>query len=175
MSPRRAPDRPGESMIWLVDGRSGAGKTTWARRMGAVLGWPVAHLEDAYPGWGGLAAGSATVAADMLDPARPGFRRWDWCARDFAGDWAEWVDLDPARPLIIEGCGAVTAANIAAARRFGAVWPIWVELDAATRHARAMARDEHFAGHWAMWAAQEDAHIAAHDPVGRAGWIVRPG
>ena len=166
-------------MILLIDGRSGSGKTTFAKRLHDVLGWPVVHLEDAYPGWGGLAAASAAVAESMLDPAVVGFRRWDW----YADRWAEWVDLSefsaarPVRSLIIEGCGAVTAANLAAARAVGdgQAWGVWVELDEPTRCARAMSRDEHFDGYWRMWARQEDDHIARHDPRSLADWTVHPG
>ncbi|MFC3848715.1 hypothetical protein ACFORJ_00830 [Corynebacterium hansenii] len=163
-------------MILLIDGRSGSGKTTFAEKLRGVLGWPVVHLEDAYPGWGGLAAASGAVAESMLDPDAAGFRRWDW----FASDWAEWVDLSghmaPGRSLIIEGCGALTAANLAAARAIGdgEAWGAWVELDEPTRFARAMARDPYFRGHWRMWAEQEDAHIARHDPRALADWTVRP-
>lgn len=159
-------------MILLIDGRSGSGKTTFAAKLHDVLGWPVVHLEDAYPGWAGLAAASEAVAESMLNPAVAGFRRWDW----YASDRAEWVDLTGVteRSLIIEGCGAVTAANLAAARALGdgEAWGAWVELDEPTRRARAMARDPHFRGHWDMWAAQEDAHIDRHDPVAVADWIV---
>ena len=118
------------------------------------------------------------VADSMLDPEEAGFRRWDW----FADDWAKWVDLSAfvgagAPSLIIEGCGALTAANLAAARAIGdgQAWGVWVELDEPTRFARAMARDPYFHGHWRMWAAQEDDHIARHDPRSLADWTVHPG
>ncbi|WP_295625068.1 hypothetical protein [uncultured Corynebacterium sp.] len=172
-------------MILLIDGRSGSGKTTLAKKLHDVLGWRVVHLEDAYPGWSGLAAASDAVAETMLAPETAGFRRWDW----FTSDWAEWVDLSAfavprdgssgsaAPSLIIEGCGAVTADNLAAARAIGdgQAWGVWVELDAPTRFARAMARDPYFHGHWRMWAEQEDAHIARHRPRDLADWTVRPG
>ena len=41
----------------LIDGPSGAGKTTLALQIGEALGIPVVHLDDFYPGWGGLAEG----------------------------------------------------------------------------------------------------------------------
>ena len=165
-------------MILLIDGRSGSGKTTFAAKLRGVLGWPVLHVEDAYPGWDGLAAGSATVGESMLDPGILGFRRWDW----YADDWAEWVPT-PVGPagsavpgsLIIEGCGALTEANLAAACRIGdgEVWGVWLDLDAETRHARAMARDPEFDSHWGMWARQEDEHYSVHRPWDLAEWIVR--
>lgn len=158
-------------MILLVDGRSGSGKTTFAGKLRGVLGWPVLHIEDAYPGWDGLAAGSAAVAGQMLNPDLLGFRRWDW----HAYDWAERIPTPTNRSLIIEGCGALTEANLAAARALGdgEVWGVWLELDEGTRHARAMARDPEFDSHWGMWARQEDAHYSVHRPWELADWTVR--
>lgn len=163
-------------MILLIDGRSGAGKTTFAHRLHRVLGWPVVHLEDAYPGWGGLAAGSAMVAGSMLDPGVRGYRRWDW----YASAPAEWVDLgrhlEPGNPVIIEGCGAVTAANLDAARAVGdgEAWGCWVKLGERDRRRRALSRDPGFRSHWDMWARQEEEHIARHDPRSLVDWTVRP-
>ena len=58
-------------MILLIDGRSGSGKTTLARRFGRVGGWPIVHLEDVYPGWGGLAGSLGdTGTADSQPVAR---------------------------------------------------------------------------------------------------------
>ncbi|WP_246818300.1 hypothetical protein [Corynebacterium sp. HMSC14H10] len=73
-------------MILLIDGRSGSGKTTFSAKLHSILGWPVIHLEDVYPGWSGLQKASAEVAETILNPALPadkrGYRRWDWYASD---------------------------------------------------------------------------------------------
>ena len=53
-------------MIVLVDGPSGSGKTTLATRLGILLRLPVIHMDDFYPGWSGLAAGSDIIAASVL-------------------------------------------------------------------------------------------------------------
>ena len=72
-------------MIVLVDGPSGSGKTTLATRLGILLRLPVIHMDDFYPGWSGLAAGSDIIAASVLKTTDPGYYRWDW-ANDRAGD-----------------------------------------------------------------------------------------
>ena len=67
--------------------------------------------------------------------------------------------LDLARPVIVEGVGALSRAS-----RPLADHALWVELDAATRKRRALARESYFAQHWGAWAAQEDRFIAREDP-----------
>lgn len=135
----------------LIDGPSGAGKTTLALQIGDALGIPVVHLDDFYPGWGGLAEGARIVAEDVLDPARPGYWRWDW----ERGRRGEWVALDPGGDLIVEGVGAVTGASKAKARRRGDVDTIRVVADPHLRKERALRRDPGYAEWWDMWAAQE--------------------
>ncbi|WP_342372926.1 cobalt ABC transporter [Propioniciclava soli] len=156
-----APARP----VVLIDGGSGAGKTSLARALADDWPGPVrlVSLDDVYPGWEGLRAGSDAVARDILHPRRPGFERWDWERGRAAG----WVDLDPAEALIVEGCGTLTPAN-----RALATGGLWVSAPPALRRARALGRDgETFAAHWAIWAAQERAHWREHRPRALADWI----
>lgn len=138
----------------LLDGRSGSGKSELASAIAAD--WPelqVVRLDDVYPGWQGLAAGSAAVPG-ILATLR--YRAWDW-ADDAPGDERT---LDPARPILIEGVGALTRAS----RPLVDV-ALWIELDAASRRARALARDgAMFAPHWDAWAEQEDALFATEKP-----------
>lgn len=153
--------------IVLVDGGSGAGKTTFAAELASV--WPgpvrVVPLDAFYPGWDGLAAASMMVARDVL--GRHGYRRWDWAL----GRPTEWVSLDPVVPMIIEGCGALTPANRALATA-----GIWLAMDADRRRERALARDgEMFAPHWERWEAQERAHWRRHHPRELADWVIEGG
>lgn len=147
----------GARPVVVIDGGAGSGKTTLAERL--VADWPAAgapqlvSLDDLYPGWHGLAAGSAAVP-ELI--AGHGYRRWDW-EHDRPGAWRE---LEPSAPLIVEGCGALSPAS-----RALATLAVWVDLDSATRRERALARDgATFAEHWADWAAQEADHWAAHRP-----------
>lgn len=135
----------------LIDGPSGSGKTTLANQIGAALGIRVVHLDDFYPGWGGLAEGARMVADDVLDPVAPGFRRWDW----EQNKRAEWVPLVPGGDLVVEGVGAVTEASISKAKARGDVDTLRVTAADATRKARALKRDPGYAPWWDMWAEQE--------------------
>ena len=101
----------------LIDGPSGAGKTSLAAQIGEALGIQVVHLDDFYPGWGGLKEGARMVADDVLDPVAPGFWRWDW----EQNRRSEWVPLVPGADLVVEGVGAVTEASISKAKARGEV------------------------------------------------------
>lgn len=154
--------------ILLIDGRSGAGKSDLARLVVAsVSGAQLVRLDDIYPGWDGLAAGSAHVVAHVLDDAAPCWRAWDWTG-DRPGEWHR---LDPSRPLVVEGCGA---ASEAARRR--ADLTVWVELDTGSRRRRALDRDgDAYAPHWERWARQEEAFMAAEHPREGADLVVNGG
>ena len=84
----------------LIDGRSGAGKSTLAAELAPLLGAQLVSLDDLYPGWDGLAAGSAAVHETVLRAVDPGWRRWDWAS----SREAEWHPVDPELPIVIEGC-----------------------------------------------------------------------
>jgi hypothetical protein len=135
--------------VVLLDGGSGSGKSTLATAL--VSAWPGAvslvRLDDVYPGWDGLAAASEHVREHILSGECPRWRRWDWQA----GRPGEWHAVDPALPLIVEGCGSLSRAN-----RALATLGVWLELDEAERKRRALARDgDLFAPHWDRWAEQE--------------------
>lgn len=140
----------------LIDGRSGSGKTELARALAAA--WPGAQLvrlDALYPGWDGLAAGSAAVP-QLLTSHR--WREWDW-ARSEPGQWRE---LDPAHPVIVEGVGALSRAA-----RPLADLAVWVDFaDEAERERRALARADEgdYAAHWERWAAQEQVFLVRERP-----------
>ena len=157
-----APDR---RAVVLIDGRSGAGKTVLAEALAPRLDAQLVSLDDMYPGWGGLEAGSDAVHETVLRARAPGWTRWDWAA----GARAEWHPLDPDRAVVIEGCGALSRANRALAT-FG----VWIEVDGAERHRRFSERDHgRFDRYWQPWAAQEDAFIAREHPVSLAGAVIQ--
>lgn len=157
-------------LVVLLDGGSGAGKSTLAGRLREQLTARIGptqlvSLDDAYPGWYGLAAASDWVWQTILRPADPGHPTWDWAANKTAG----WRTLDPTLPIIVEGCGALSrrSAPLASCR-------IWYERDARMRRDRALQRDgEGYRPWWDAWAAQEAAHWRVNRPWELADLIVR--
>ena len=155
-------------VVVLIDGGAGAGKSTLAEQVMAHWAGAVqlVGMDSLYPGWDGLAEGSAIVARDVLRPTGPGYRSWDW----ERGEPGPWVPLDPEVSLVVEGCGALTADT----RRLADL-AVWCELDPVRRRELAIARDgERFAVHWDQWAAQEAAHWAANQPWTLADLVVSP-
>jgi uridine kinase len=148
--------------VILVDGRSGSGKTELAKQLAHfIAGAQLVRLDDLYPGWNGLDAGSARVP-DILATLR--WQAWDWALNRPDS----WHDLDGTRPIIIEGVGAISRAS-----RPLADIALWVQADDATRKSRAFGRDgDAFAEYWHSWAAQELSFIARESPQQLADAIV---
>lgn len=149
--------------VVLIDGHSGSGKTTLAAQVARAIDAQHVSLDQFYPGWGGLEVGSAMVRG-VLDPATPGYKRWDW----EHSRQAEWIPVDAERPIVIEGSGALSRANRALAT-FG----VWIRLDQTERKRRALARDgDAYLDHWDRWAAQEQHFFVRERPDALADAIM---
>lgn len=159
--------------VILVDGRSGAGKTTLAREL--IARWPLrgpvqsVALDALYPGWDGLFDGVETARELILAPHARGlvgtWRRWAWDA----GAYAEPHAVDPALPLIVEGCGILTPRT----RRLSDI-RVWLESPESSRQHRALERDgDTYRPHWTQWAEQEERHLSRDHPQQLATHVFR--
>ncbi len=158
--------------VVVIDGCSGAGKTSLARLLEAR--WPVMGrvqviaLDSIYPGWDALDAGVQRATDGILRPHGRGligtWRRWDW----ERGTEAESHAVDPSLGVIIEGSGILTptTAPLADVR-------VWVDAPDHTRKTRALQRDgDAYRPHWERWAVQERRHIERDEPRALATRIV---
>jgi len=162
---------PDSKGLVLIDGRSGAGKTDYASALARRTGATLVSLDEVYPGWDGLDAGSWYVHRNVLVPISQGlpgrYQRWDWESRA-PGDWVE-VAFDVR--LVIEGCGVIRREGLAIqAKR------VWVDATADVRRARALERDgDLYAPHWERWALQEERFLELHNGQGNADLVVTTG
>lgn len=148
--------RGDDRVVVLVDGPAASGKTTLADELATLLRAQLVNLDSFYPGWSGLEVGSAMVADSVLAAENPGWRRWDWKA----GKAAEWHRVNPRKPLVIEGSGALSAAN-----RALATYGVWIHLELAERRRRKRLRDGNLnMEHWDHWAMQERAFYLRERP-----------
>lgn len=143
--------------VILIDGRAASGKSTLAQAIQQRLfaegeSLPrIVHMDDLYPGWDGLAAGSEYLMRFVLSPVARG-KKAEWQEYDWQlGERNRWREFAGGTPLIIEGCGALSKASAEQCHL-----SVWLEVDEATRHERWIARDGHkFDDQWPRWAAQE--------------------
>ncbi|MFF1879163.1 ATP-binding protein [Leifsonia sp. NPDC058230] len=162
----------GRAVVVLIDGPSGAGKSTLADLL--VAEWPttaapqLVRMDDLYPGWSGLDVASVSIGRDLLTPLLAGlpagWRRWNWA--DDAP--AEWHAVDPARPVVVEGCGTLARANAPQADLC-----IWLDADDVLRKERALARDGlAFEGHWDQWQSDFERYVDREHPRRNADLIL---
>ena len=147
----------------LVDGPSGAGKTTFTSAL--VDTWPgdrptVVRVDEAIPGWRGLRSGAAALAVSLVGANARGavgvVHRWDWNADRPGAD----ARIPPGAPLVIDGCGAF----LAGAGRADAV-RVWVDAPYAERRDRALSRDRGaFDPYWDDWEADWRRYVGQARP-----------
>lgn len=148
------PARLGNSRLIVIDGPAGSGKSTLAEAITSLRPATslVVHLDDLYPGWGGMSAVHQLLPR-MLQPMAAGwpghYRHFDWYQ-----DRLTHSVVVPHRPLVIvEGC--------ASGLRTLAHWTstlVWVEAPRATRWQRGQVRGGvGVSEHWRAWSVREDA------------------
>ncbi|WP_298118730.1 ATP-binding protein [uncultured Aurantimicrobium sp.] len=156
-------DRRAPAPTFLIDGPSGSGKTTLAAEIeqhwNSAVKLQVVHMDDLYPGWDGLADGAATAFAMLRERgngADTHWQRYDWATAAFA----EWHSVDAREPLLIEGCGSLSAGSESLSQV-----RIWLDADTELRRERALSRvGENFAEHWTEWDAQFENFVSLHNP-----------
>lgn len=154
--------------VIAVDGRSGAGKSTFAARLAEVIGGvAVVHTDDiawhhSFFGWVDL------MRSGVLEPVRRGetvsYRPPAWVERGRRG-----------AVEVCAGCRAVVVEGVGAGRRDLADLVdalVWVQSDADDARARGIARDGGDVAFWDEWEAAEAPFLDQDRPWERADVIV---
>ncbi|MFI6496350.1 uridine kinase [Nonomuraea typhae] len=166
---RALPPSCGPVRLVAVDGPAGAGKTTFAAKLGAALDAQVIHSDDFPVPWSeGPGAWFHALRSQVLDPladGRPGrFRRYDWVTARYD----VLVDVPAAPVLVIEGVGTARrdADHLLAFR-------IWLEAAGDTRWHRVLTRDgAALEPEWRTWFAAEEHWFAEDDTRSRADLVI---
>lgn len=169
------------SPIVLIDGRAGSGKSSLAKLLEDQSfrefeqAPHVIHMDDLYPGWDGLRAGSLYLLGSILRPFKSnGFAEWqiwDWdMGHRGANDPGNgWRSFPGDNLLIIEGCGSVSRESAELADLC-----IWVDADVEARRLRFVERDGgRFLGYWSSWSAQEDEFYLSEQSSGLCEVVVK--
>ena len=168
--------------VVLIDGRAGSGKSLFASKLAENYfaenrqAARIVRLDDLYPGWEGLVAGSVYAREQILEPISAGkkasWQIWDWDkssrgASNEAGNGFR--EFSGGTALILEGCGALSKASAPLASL-----TIWIAADDATRRKRFTERDGgRFDEHWGVWAAQEEEFYEAEKSQGLAELVIQ--
>ena len=154
-------------VVVAVDGCGGAGKSTFAARLGGDLDAPVVSTDE-FASWSHPIDWYPRVIEELLSPLAGGraatYRRSEW-----GGGESIVVTVDPTPILILEGVSSSRRAfdDFLAFR-------IWIETDRNERLRRGLERDgEHMRDQWHAWMADEDAYIARENPHLRADVVIR--
>lgn len=164
----RCPPRLGEVRLVTVDGRSGSGKSVFARRLGAALSRvgtvSLVAIEALYEGWT-LDGAWTRLEAAVLEPIAAGwpggFHPFDWTTQGWS---PRWCPVPITEVLLIEGCGSSPRAAdpITSCR-------IWIEAPPDVAYARAVSREGHdLPDRLREWQLMEATYFADQDTRARA-------
>lgn len=160
--------KAGATVVVAVDGRAGAGKTTFGEALAGELGAVHVDIENAYPGWDGLEEGARLAREELLVPIAAGepgvLPQWDW----LGSRPGEPLVVVPPEFLVLSGTGSGALAN----RPYLSLL-VWMELEDDERRRRALKRDgEIFELHWDEWSRQVEEHLVREQTRGRADAVV---
>lgn len=167
--------------IILIDGRAGSGKSLFAEKLRDELfresdaAPALVHMDDLYPGWEGLEAGSSYLVQNILQPLSQGklaaWQKWDW-NQGRRGAQSEpgngWREFSGGNILIVEGCGSLSRQSRELTRL-----ALWMQAPREVRRERWQARDAgRFDDFWGIWEAQEDHFFEVEKSPLLADWII---
>lgn len=155
---QNAPPKLGRTRLVVIDGPSGAGKTTLAYALAGTIPVELVHTDDLLDGWADQFTYWDRLERLVLGPIREGrpgrYQAYDWYEGRFARDW---LDVPAAGVLVVEGVGAAREQA-----RAEASLSIFVDAPLEVRVARSLARDGvAMQEHLDQWRRREELHFAA--------------
>lgn len=169
----RAPLRDGlRCRVVAIDGFSGSGKSSFARRLARELDALVVSTDDLLPGWDGLEQSLELLAEWILEPLTRG-EVASWCRFDWDEmRYVEWVRIAHTPCLVVEGCGVGHQRLMKYVSEL-----VWVSAPESVRRERLPLRSdwEMYRPFVAMWAEQERLLRENDDPMTRADVVVDSG
>lgn len=164
---RSLPPSCGSSLVVGIDGFGGAGKSSLADGLSALLADSVVIHTDDFASWSNPLNWWPRLLEQVLCPLAQGnpahFQRFDWVERRLA----EWVTVD-APIILLEGVSATR-------REFRPYqgYKIWVDTPRDLCLKRGIERDGDDAlPQWLEWMAHEDAYYAEHQPREAADLVI---
>lgn len=162
-----APPRAGSTRIVAIDGRGGAGKSTFSRVLAAALEAEIVETDD-FASWDNPLEWWPRLIEQLLDPLAQDrvarYQQYDWVNRRLGG----WSEVSPADNLVLEG---VSSSRLAFRPYLS--FAIWVETPREVCLERGLIRDgEPMRDQWAIWMREEDEHIAAERPLDHADLVI---
>jgi uridine kinase len=161
-----------------IDGQGGAGKSTFARRLGVAFSSAVVVAGDDF--YRDMDSGARAALSpesgveryfdwqrlrrEVLEPVRRGdptlrFPRYDWALATMGG----WVDVPMPDVVVVEGVYTLRPELVDLVDV-----PVWVEAPEATRLRRQLERGESSSEWRRRWLAAENHYVATDDPRSRA-------
>ncbi|WP_203913043.1 uridine kinase family protein [Rhizocola hellebori] len=162
----------GRTRLVLIDGPSGAGKTTLAYALAGTIPAEIVHTDDLLDGWAGQFTYWARLESQILQPIASGeagyYQAYNWVEARFD---EEWIKVPVPEVLIVEGVGAGREQG-----RDRASLVIFVSEPLAVREARSLARDGiEMQEHLRSWRRREELHFGADATAWCAGLVIGSG
>lgn len=166
-----APINNMSTRIICIDGRGGAGKSTYAKHLSSLLGdCSIVHTDD-FASLEEPISWYKRMLKQVLIPIGKNlksiYQKYDWDKRQLS----EWLTITPQKYLLIEGVSSCRNEF-----RPYISYAIFIETNKKLCLARGLKRDgEHMQGQWLKWMSEEESYIKEHAPQEFANVIVSGG